>query len=109
MIQQYILRHRKPVPCDDILKWARFFESRFVRKVRITFLGSVRVSTVFLALDHNYAFGEPLLFETMIFDLFDKGGEEVNFTQQCSTHRAALRMHYFGVQFAKGYIRGRQG
>lgn len=34
----------------------------------------VRVSTVFLGIDHNFSSdGPPLLFETMIFDDYDSG------------------------------------
>lgn len=39
------------------------------RRVALDLIGNFRVSTVFLALDHNYAdHGPPVLFETMVFE-----------------------------------------
>ena len=67
---KYILDGHTPVPCDDLLKWARWYEThdRFVAKNIFTRNGSsVRVSTVFLALNHRFGSGPPLLFETMVF------------------------------------------
>jgi len=37
------------------------------RRVEVTEVGAVRVSTVFLPLDHNLGGDVPLIFETMIF------------------------------------------
>ncbi|CAB3940093.1 hypothetical protein [Ectopseudomonas oleovorans] len=38
------------------------------RRVAETWIDDVRISTVFLGLDHNHALGgDPLLFETMVF------------------------------------------
>ena len=46
--------------------WARWFEDAD-RHVRDTCRDEVRVSTVFLGLDHGFGHGPPLLFETMVF------------------------------------------
>ena len=66
---RYILDGHKPVECDDVIEWAKWFESnnRTVAKTKIS--KDVDVSTVFLGLDHNFLCedGKPLLFETMIF------------------------------------------
>jgi hypothetical protein len=67
---RFILEDRKPVPCDDLLTWAAWIEAsnRSVgNDVIHTLLGRVRVSTVFLGLDHSFGGPIPLLFETMIF------------------------------------------
>jgi hypothetical protein len=67
----YILQGHTPVPVDDILTWARWFEEHD-RKVGLATWRDAggrelaRVSTVFLGLDHGWH-GLPLLFETMIF------------------------------------------
>lgn len=71
MSDNYILEGHTPVPVDDALVWARWFE-RADRTVAKTVLGDIRVSTVFLGLDHNWgrllgADTPPLLFETMVF------------------------------------------
>ena len=69
MNDQYILKDKKPVACDDLLEWGEFMQSG-ERTVAKSEKGEVRVSTVFLGLDHSFGSGDPLLFETMIF-----GGE----------------------------------
>ncbi len=66
---KYILVDRMPVPEPDLLKWGRWLESAD-RRVGETIVEGVRVSTVFLGLDHGWGEGPPILFETMIF-----GGE----------------------------------
>lgn len=38
------------------------------RLVGTTEVGDSRVSTVFLGLDHSYGEGDPVLFETLVFD-----------------------------------------
>jgi hypothetical protein len=50
------------------MRWARWME-KAERHVRDSFQGDVRVSTVFLGLDHSFASweGRPILFETMVF------------------------------------------
>ena len=63
---KYILEGHEPVEEPDLLKWARWFETAD-RHVRDTFRDDVRVSTVFLGLDHSFDDGPPLLFETMVF------------------------------------------
>jgi hypothetical protein len=63
---QYILDGHRPVPCDDLLEWGKFFESAD-RIVKSDMVKGVHVSTVFLGLDHSFGYGPPILFETMIF------------------------------------------
>ena len=66
MTDCYMLEGTVAVPCEDVRTWAKWFETanRHVAKNQI---GAVRVSTVFLGLDHSFDEGPPLLFETMIF------------------------------------------
>ena len=65
----YILDGKTAIPCDDLMRWAVWFEkSQGARRVALTDTADARVSTVFLGLDHNYSeSGPPLLFETMVF------------------------------------------
>jgi len=66
----YILDGHKAVP-TDLLTWAKYIETRREgRHVADEKVGDVRISTVFLGLDHAFGGGPPLLFETMVF-----GGE----------------------------------
>lgn len=71
MITHYTLNGHEPVPCPDVLTWARWFEhaieERIVRQDGDEGSGWW-ISTVFLGLDHNWRdSGPPLLFETCIF------------------------------------------
>jgi hypothetical protein len=65
MSDTYILKGHEPVPCDDIMWWAWWFETAD-RRVRDTARDDVRVSTIFLAVDHGFG-GRKELFETMLF------------------------------------------
>jgi hypothetical protein len=64
---RYILVNREPVEEPDLLTWATWLETADLH-VRLSEQGDVRVSTVFMGLDHNYwGEGPPILFETMAF------------------------------------------
>jgi hypothetical protein len=64
---KYILVGHTPVPCPWLLRWATWFETAD-RQVAESLQGDVRVSTVFLGLDHSFSdHGPPVLFETMVF------------------------------------------
>jgi hypothetical protein len=74
-VPHWILRDHIPVEVEDPLVWAQFFEDMENRRVAETLIGSARISTVFLGLDHNFGGeGPPLLFESMIFE----GPEDLN-------------------------------
>lgn len=67
MTDKYILtKNKRVVPCNDLLKWAKWFETAD-RLVEKTAVGEGVVSTVFLGIDHNFGGRQKLLFETMIF------------------------------------------
>ena len=57
----------QPVAVTDILEWGRWFETadRHVADTRLD--DGVRISTVFLGIDHQFGDGPPILFETLIF------------------------------------------
>jgi hypothetical protein len=61
----YILKGHEPVPCPDIVWWGFWYETAD-RQVRDTARDDVRVSTVFLGIDHGFG-GRRELFETMLF------------------------------------------
>lgn len=87
MGDRYILKDKKPVECGDLMTWAKWMEStdRHVAKDEI---GDVRISTVFLGLDHSFGQGSPLLFETMIF-----GGVHNDHQTRASTWDEAEKQH----------------
>jgi len=95
MSEHYILDGKTPVPVD-LITWAKWLNTgnRIVKKDTATVklrgqpVGEVRVSTVFLGLDHSFGEGPPLLFETMVF-----GGVLDGEQDRCSTWDAAEKMH----------------
>ena len=65
MSEYGILDGHKVKPVKDVIEWAQQFEG-MNRRVEITEVGKVKVSTVFLGLDHGFG-GTPQWFETMVF------------------------------------------
>jgi hypothetical protein len=89
----YVLEGKTPVPVHDVLQWGRWFESTINRHVADDYVvdpqaHQVRVSTVFLGLDHSFGGGDPVLFETMIF-----GGASDGYQERYTTWDAALARH----------------
>lgn len=67
MSDKYILDAQGAVQsCDDLHAWGAWMQSAN-RTVAKTTLEYVRVSTVFLGLDHSFGGPGPVLFETMVF------------------------------------------
>ena len=70
---KYILINKIPIPEPDIIKWSKWIESSwdkppgFGRRVAETSIGEIRVSTVFLCIDHGFIGSSPILFETLVF------------------------------------------
>lgn len=72
--QHYRLVGKEVIPCS-LWEWAYYFENN-KRHVADTYIRGIRISTIFLGLDHNFSdAGPPLLFETMVFmpDGYDIG------------------------------------
>lgn len=63
-----------PIPCFDLMEWARWFETA-ERRVAVDERDGYKVSTVFLGLDHSFGGADPILYETMIFAPYDGGGD----------------------------------
>jgi len=65
---QYKLEGKTPIQCPDVKEWAEWFENAD-RHVAETIVRGIRVSTVFLGIDHAFLDnGLPILFETMTFN-----------------------------------------
>lgn len=106
----YILDGKTPRGVDDVIEWAKSFENsnRIVAQTDVS--KDVRVSTVFLGIDHDWTGTHPELFETMIFggdfaedcwrystwDEAEKGhAEAVTQAQSPAEPPAEVRPHYF--------------
>lgn len=94
-MNKYILNDKgEPVIEKDLLKWGKWFEgSGDKRKVASTTINDYFVSTVFLGLDYNWGDGEPLLYETMVFDNLPKRREAHEEIVRYSTREQALKGH----------------
>ncbi len=90
----YILEGKEIVECNDILKWGKWFQDAD-RHVAKTEKDDIRVSTVFLGIDHSFGEGKPLLFETMIF-----GGKHDEEQWRYSTWEEAEKGHVEAVGIA---------
>ena len=89
MGDKYVLDEQgEAVPCNDLMEWARWFENAEGRRVANDHVGDVRVSTVFLGLDHSFGGAVPILWETMIF-----GGEHDGYQERYSSRRDAVAGH----------------
>lgn len=93
----YILDGKTPVLEPDLTRWSKWYATanRTVRKDTATVrldgekVGEVRVSTVFLGIDHSFDDdGPPVLFESMIF-----GGPLDEEMDRCATWEGAEKMH----------------
>lgn len=101
MSETYILAGTTPVPEADLQAWARWFETADRRVAETWVTPAIRVSTVFLGLDHQWGVGPPLLFETMVFREGD--GQD---TVRTSTWHQAEQAHEQVVELVRTRWRG---
>lgn len=97
MSSLYMWVDHKIVTEEDGLAWARWFEnsSRHVRDVVVL---DMRVSTVFLGMDHGYGVTDkPVLFETIIFGV---DPECAGYQQRYCTEKEAIKGHMVAIRDA---------
>ena len=88
MSDKYILNEAgEPEACEDFVRWANWFELN-ERHVACDNIKGVRVSTVFLGINHNWSEGPPVLWETMIF-----GGEHDEYQRRYTSRADAEAGH----------------
>jgi hypothetical protein len=96
----YILSGGQPVPCDNVLQFASWFETHDKTLARTDITDGIYVSTVFLGIDHNFTGdGPPVLWETMIF-----GGPRHGYQDRYTSEKAAKRGHKRACAIARGEI-----
>lgn len=88
---QYILdANGNPKPEPDVRAWGEWVQ-KADRRIALDKFDGVKVSTVFLGLDHNFGSGEPLVFETMVFGgPFDEECERYSTREQAIAGHAAM-------------------
>lgn len=94
MSDKYILDGHE-IKSASLEAWAHWFETADRHVAKTTISDEVKVSTVFLGLDHSFGSGPPLLFETMIF-----GGEHDQYTDRYETWGQAAAGHGKAVNLA---------
>jgi len=88
MIWAYILDDNgNPVPEPDTIRWAKWFENNG-RHIGCDNIGDIRISTVFLGIDHSFDDGPPVLWETMIF-----GGKHDQYQERYRSREDAIAGH----------------
>jgi hypothetical protein len=87
------------IPARSLIAWAMWMGNPDKRRVGDDLIDSVRVSTVFLGLDHSFCGGPPLLWETMVF-----GGEHDGYQERYHTREEAIEGHKLAVEMVKGEI-----
>lgn len=102
--KHYILNPDHSLREVDLWTWAEMFEDTENRRVAETIIApGIRVSTVFLGLDHNFSRkGPPIVFESMAFDDY---GE--NACDRYATWDEAVRGHERMVAELKARMEGR--
>jgi hypothetical protein len=96
MGEHYILDADHNAKPAELMEWAKFFEDMSKRRVANDHIGDVRVSTVFLGLDHSFGEGPPLIFETLIF-----GGPLDQEMWRYSTWDEAVEGHQHAVDLVR--------
>lgn len=76
------------------------------RMVLHTKVGKYTVSTVDLGLDHSHGFGEPLYYETMIFNWEDEEENPFrNFQERYTTEEEARIGHQKAIDYVKEHLK----
>lgn len=94
---KFILDENKNVIPATLLEWSEFLEKTHKERiVKRTEINGLRVSTVFLGIDHSFN-GSLDIFETMIF----KGKKPLDYCDRYSTWQEAEQGHERAIQWIK--------
>lgn len=102
MSDYYILdEQHNVVPAKDVMEWAKMWENGTLI-VDQTRIDDVRISTVFLGLNHGWHdHGPPIVFETMIF-----GGAHDDYQERYATWDEAVAGHATAVALVRADMPG---
>lgn len=97
-MSKYYDKNGKPL---TLMQWATLFEDLDYKRIGSDEKDGVKVSTVWLGLDHNFDDGKPLIFETMVF-----GGKDDQWQERWSTLSEAVAGHQWAVNkfFSSGGV-----
>lgn len=98
MSDHWILNDKHELVKATLMEWGRWFELASNRVVEQTDIDKVRISTMFLGIDHSFGCGgPPIVYETMIF-----GGEHDQYQDRCCTWDEAKKMHTKALWLVRG-------
>lgn len=93
----YVLNNDgEPVPCINPDHWREWYGTAD-RVIARDEIGGIRVSTVFLGIDHQFGHGIPILYETMTFEENSSGEWRGGFQRRYRTRAEALAGHQEAV------------
>lgn len=99
-MNRYILVDGVITPCEDLMEWSKWMTigDRIIQRDNLIIKDvKVRVSTVFLGIDHSFmSAGPPILFETMIF-----GGEHDQYQERYCTRDEAIQGHLIALEMVR--------
>ena len=93
-LKHYILDENRQPKEAELLEWAEWFETNKARISKQTREGKYFISSVFLGLDHNWGDGEPILWETMVFEDIEPVEEEIFGKKYTRTHKDIFQKRY---------------
>lgn len=115
---RYILKDKKSIPEPELLKWGKWMQDKKNRIVKQTNVGNYLVSTVFLGLDYEFEMllvtppenYNPLIFETMIFDISSTNevgfhDDVFDYMERYRTYEEAIEGHKVAVRYVKKEIK----
>jgi len=100
-LQYAVLDEDGNVVPATMLEWSTWSQANRVHRViEQTFLeGNIKVSTVFLGLNHGWEPGKPHWFETMIFG--PENTDEMDYCERFATLKEARAGHQSAIVWAK--------
>jgi hypothetical protein len=100
MSELYKLENGVPVRCESTIEWGQWIENKENRRIAYAEKDGVKVSTVFLGVDHGFGTEKGVLFETMIF-----GGDNDGYQGRYQTLTEAKAGHERAMVLAFGEVK----
>lgn len=99
---QYILdENNNPKEVHSILEWAAWMQTANRIVQQDTIQNDIKISTIFLGLDHSFGGDIPILWETMIF-----GGKQDQYQERYASLEEAKKGHQIALELAKEEFNG---
>lgn len=101
---KYVLLDHTPIAVRNIMVWGMWRQHNHDTHVAMARIHGLYISTVFLALNHGWGNGEPVLFETMIFDEIEHHPDLDNYQDRYTTWEEAETGHLSAIAMVQKYL-----